>query len=274
MNEPITATERISSVLKRDEKLVEVLVAFSPTFSKLKNPIMRRTMAALVTVEQAAQIAGVDARALVDRLNQALGESPASGSESEAIEHDASTSTEPPTEVPEELKAIPEAQRIECDVREDLRAGREPFQKIMAAVKSVSPGQVLRVRATFEPVPLYSVLGKRGLEHFTERLADDDWRIWFFHGDSAQVGGNKTVDANTDETEDFVVIDVRGLEPPEPMMRTFEALEALPVGKTLVQINVRVPQFLIPKLDERGFTYEVRQQAPDVVRVLIRHKTS
>jgi tRNA 2-thiouridine synthesizing protein A len=67
-----------------------------------------------------------------------------------------------------------------------------------------------------------------------------------------------------------VVLDVRDLEPPEPMARTLAALEELAPGGTLVQINVRVPRFLLPRLHERGFTYEVREQAPDLVRVFIR----
>ena len=56
------------------------------------------------------------------------------------------------------------------------------------------------------------------------------------------------------------------------MVRTLEALESLPEGHTLVQLNVRVPQFLLPQLEERGFTYEIREQSPDLVRVFIRRR--
>jgi hypothetical protein len=56
------------------------------------------------------------------------------------------------------------------------------------------------------------------------------------------------------------------------MVRTLEALAAMPRGKTLVQINVRVPQYLLPKLTERGFVYDVREQGPDLVRMFIRHQ--
>lgn len=59
--------------------------------------------------------------------------------------------------------------------------------------------------------------------------------------------------------------------PPEPMVRTLEALARLPPGKVLVQINARVPRFLLPKLAERGFAYEVREFSGDVVRIFIRH---
>ena len=66
------------------------------------------------------------------------------------------------------------------------------------------------------------------------------------------------------------ILDVRGLEPPEPMVRTLEALQRLPAGKTLLHVNVRVPRMLLPKLAERGFSYEMRERAPDLVLVFIR----
>lgn len=77
-----------------------------------------------------------------------------------------------------------------------------------------------------------------------------------------------------EEADPVVVLDVRGLEPPEPMVRTLAALEALPADGTLVQVNVRVPQLLLPHLEQRGFTYEVREQEPDLVRVFIRRTPS
>jgi hypothetical protein len=54
------------------------------------------------------------------------------------------------------------------------------------------------------------------------------------------------------------------------MVRTLAALETLPADATLVQINVRVPEFLLPQLEQRGFTYEVREQKRDLVRLFIR----
>ena len=73
-----------------------------------------------------------------------------------------------------------------------------------------------------------------------------------------------------DPAEDVVILDVRGMEPPEPMAHTLAALETLPAGKTLLQINERVPQFLLPRLSELGFEYTIREQEEGVVRVFIR----
>jgi len=95
---------------------------------------------------------------------------------------------------PAALDGLPEGQRVDLDVREDLLRGKEPFSRIMAAVAALVPGQVLVLRAPFEPAPLYRVLGQRGFAHWTESHAADDWSVWIY--------------------PDRVGLDVRGLEPP------------------------------------------------------------
>lgn len=78
---------------------------------------------------------------------------------------------------PRPLWAGPEAAVV--DVRPELRAGGEPFSKILAAASAVPLRGVFAVRAIFEPRPLYAVLGARGFESWTERLAEDDWKVYF-----------------------------------------------------------------------------------------------
>jgi TusA-related sulfurtransferase len=169
---------------------------------------------------------------------------------------------------------------IDLDVREDLRNGREPFSRILAARRSLAPGGALRLRAIFEPVPLYAVMAGQGLAHWTERLAPDDWVVWFYPPgvvDTAAAsveaergpGAEMSAAAVRAEAEP-VILDVRGLEPPEPLVRTLEALEALPPGGLLIQLNTRVPQFLLPQLRSRGYAFEVHEEADDRVRLLIR----
>lgn len=177
---------------------------------------------------------------------------------------------------PAPVASIPEDRIVIADVREELRAGREPFSMIMEAHARVPEGGALCVRAIFEPVPLYRVMASRhGLTHYTEMRAPGDWIVWFYaEGVPAPIAAASAGAAGDagEAGDDVVVLDVRGLEPPEPMVRTLEALERLPEGATLVQINVRVPQFLLPKLEERGWTWEIREQDEDLVRLFIRRR--
>ncbi len=177
---------------------------------------------------------------------------------------------------PERIEGLPRDRIVELDVREDLREGREPFARIMAARGQVPEGGALMLRAIFEPAPLYAVLGKQGWSHWTDQRGEEDWVVWFYRddassGDAAPAQGGAEEALEDGEPEGAVVLDVRGMEPPEPMVRTLTALESLSRGETLVQINVREPRFLLPQLEERGFVYEVREQSEDMVRVFIRH---
>jgi len=55
-------------------------------------------------------------------------------------------------------------------------------------------------------------------------------------------------------------LDNRGLEPPQPMMRTLAALETLSSGETLSIINDRRPMFLYEQLEEMGLKYVTTPQ--------------
>ena len=175
-------------------------------------------------------------------------------------------------------EAVPRAaQQVDLDVREDLRNGREPFSRIMTTVDGLPPGSVLHLRATFEPAPLFRVLGKKGFSHAATQNGNEDWSVWFWRATDDESAPATQHALTTNEARNIsdlqsvpntVVLDVRGLEPPEPMVLTLTALETLPAGYTLVQVNERVPQFLLPILAERGFAYEIAES--HTARVLVR----
>ena len=253
---PVTSGDTVSDVLARDESLVDVLVQYAPHFAKLRNRALRRMMARLVTIEQAARIANVPADRLVRHLNEALGLS----NESADLAPDEAASAKGRAE---QAAAHPaSATIVDLDVREDLRSGREPFSKIMSAVAALGANDVLLLRTIFEPAPLFGVLAKRGFASESRANGPDDWSSWFWRPDArasepsdAQAAAAPGQTAAQDEA--VIELDVRGLEPPEPLMRTLAALETLPDGYVLQHVNTRVPQLLFPLLAERGFACEV-----------------
>ena len=264
----ISPDDKVSDVLARDESLVEVFVRAAPHFVKLRNRAMRRVMARLVTVEQAARTANVPVEELVRALNAALGLA------------DDRTSPEPTraAQVASSGDRRPDNARVVAvDVRDDLRSGGEPFSRIMSAVAALRDDEVLHLRAIFEPAPLFTVLGKRGFAHESEAHSANDWSVWFWRPTEPSIESTAAMRAPNDaeaipaDDEQTVYLDVRGSSPPEPMMRTLAALETLAPGRTLVQINNRVPHFLLPMLFEREFTWEIDESRPDRVLVRISH---
>lgn len=274
---PIRPADFLAHVFSRDERLIDVIASHSPQLAKLRSSPMRHIMSRVTTVAQAARLCGIPAEQLLAELNGALGIAVASdaGAESPANADIGETFT---AAVP---PAFARKRIVELDVRDDLRNGNEPFSRIMAAVGALEKDQVLQLRTTFEPVPLLTVMQKRGFHHSALRHASDDWSVWFHRGDargirpahesaSTPAGDNSPLPvAPTD-----VRIDVRGLEPPEPMLRTLEALEALPAACALVHVNVRVPQLLLPILRERGFDFQIDESHRGEVHVRIWRRTS
>jgi len=173
---------------------------------------------------------------------------------------------------------VPASRQVRLDVRDDIRRGSEPIGKIIAAVKALEPDMALVLRAPFEPVPLYVVLGRRGLAHWTERLGADDWSVWFYReparaaasdaAPASDVAASPAGDAST------VEIDVRGLEPPQPMVQVLEAAERLRPGDRLVILHERRPTFLYPQLEERGLIHQTEEPAPGLLRITVWHQAT
>lgn len=254
----ISPDTTIARLLDEHPALLDVLADIHPHFRLLRNRLSRKVMAPRVTVAQAAGIAGVPLDALLRRLREAAGEPEPAGVG--PAEQAAAPAPPPP-----ELASLSPARQVELDVRDDLRRGEEPFGRIMAAVKTVPDDGALVLRAPFEPVPLYDVLGRRGFAHWTECRGPGDWVVWFYRGAPAPESRATGV-ASAGPTR----LDVRGLEPPQPMVRVLAELETLGAGQTLEVLHDRRPLFLYPQLDDRGFVHETDEPEPGLVRIVIR----
>lgn len=58
-----------------------------------------------------------------------------------------------------------------------------------------------------------------------------------------------------------IELDVRGLEPPQPLMKILEAVATLPDGATLVARTRWRPALLYAELEKRGFIGESEEQS-------------
>jgi uncharacterized protein (DUF2249 family) len=169
-----------------------------------------------------------------------------------------------------------QATHLTLDVRPELRAGHEPFPLIMQAVADLTPGQALRLLATFEPVPLYTVLGRKGLSPRAIQHGEGDWEILFTPNPTATTAPRQPRPAAESDGGDGAgwptprqVLDNRDLLPPEPMVRILSALEKLAVGEVIEAWNDREPLLLYPELEARGAAIQVSREASGV-RLLIR----
>lgn len=150
---------------------------------------------------------------------------------------------------------MPSPQPMTVDVRDTLRAGGEPFGEIMEAVAALGPGTGLRLLATFEPTPLFHVLGSKGFSHEARQLDGGDWEVTFRPSADAKAPDLEKLTSPGAESEwpqPVRHLDNRDLDPPEPMVRILAATEVMREGEVLSALLCREPIFLLPELAKRG----------------------
>jgi hypothetical protein len=164
---PITPDTRVAELLDEWPELEPVLMAQSPAFQKLRNPVLRRTIARVATLQQAAALAGISARDLVIALRRAAGQAvddvAATVARSERPPSSACGGTAPlqPVSSPRlEPDGGAAVDTIDADAL--LEAGEVPIKPVMDAARRLNGGECLRVIVSFPPVPLIDRLESHG----------------------------------------------------------------------------------------------------------------
>jgi TusA-related sulfurtransferase len=65
----------------------------------------------------------------------------------------------------------------------------------------------------------------------------------------------------TSNEPEVIELDARGFEPPQPLMKTLEAIATLPPAATLRLHTRWKPAMLFPELEKRGFVGESQEQS-------------
>ncbi|MCT2193916.1 DUF2249 domain-containing protein [Paenibacillus sp. MB22_1] len=180
-----------------------------------------------------------------------------------------------------------DARIVELDVREQLRNKLEPFQLIMDTVKKLEKDDLFVLHAPFKPTPLLKLLKMKGLVGKAVMLDKEHWITTFVHKKNkawleeenesvpveataeiapASTGGS----GESAASPNIITLDNRGLEPPQPMVRTLAALDRCKSGDEVHIHNDRVPVFLIEELNSLGCTYTVEEQPDGTAKVQIR----
>lgn len=144
---------------------------------------------------------------------------------------------------------MPARDPLTVDVRSLLARGIEPLPAIVAARASLEPGQSLRVVAPFEPRPLFARFQAEGFTVATSRTDDGAYAVTF--NPPAGLASGQTLD-----------LDLRHLEPPQPLHHALEAASALRRGQHLLLHTRLRPVHFLEALDDRVYDADSEEAAP------------
>ena len=276
----ITKDVKISKMLDRYPQTLNVLLSASPHFQKLNNRFLRKTLAGRVSVEQAAGIAGVRLDELLNKLNESINEGKELlnmiDSKVKMLEDDKGNGF---NSKPEFLNLISGNMIKILDVRKDIAEGNDPLLKILKVVKELKDSEAIHLINSFEPVPLYSVLKKKGLEHWTEKI-ENIYHAYFYretgnekiNKEGLEITPDSRVDNGINNEDKIIELDVRELEPPQPMIEILETLSKMDADTVLLVHHHREPFMLYEKLEERGFQASSNKITDNYFKIVITKK--
>lgn len=125
------------------------------------------------------------------------------------------------------------------DVRPLLAKGVDPLAHILSTLDGLLPGSVLVVLAPFRPKPLEALLTTRG------------------NGVSVVAGGDGTFNLVCVVGGAPAIVDLRDLEPPEPLERVLSLAARLGPGESLLAHLPRHPRWLLPHLAQRQLSHAI-----------------
>ena len=246
----INENTKIAYLIKANPLTIDTISEINKHFRKLKNPILRRTLAKRVTIREAAKIGGVTVEHFLGKL-QAIGFS----IENETTKHSETNNNTMDFDINDE-------KITELDVRPNIEAGNDPFKIIMGAIKGLNDGEILKIINSFEPIPLINILNKKGYASKVERPDDGVVVTYFKKGEQSDTKLEMDAAPTGEFNETYAkyrnkikTIDVRALEMPGPMVAILEELEVLPEGHALFVHHKKMPKFLLPELKTRGVKF-------------------
>lgn len=166
----ITPKTKVLEIIEAYPQLEDVLVEYAPVFKKLKNPVLRDTVAKIWTLQQAASTGNVKVEDLINRLRKEIGQ--------DLITADMTNTynTEKPQWFAEELIAQ------ELDAKKMLAVGEHPVNQVMADLQNLEAGKIYKLIAPFLPAPLIDKATSLGAQHWVDKASETDFNIYFYKG--------------------------------------------------------------------------------------------
>jgi hypothetical protein len=164
----ITPKTKVADLLNAYPELEDVLVDLAPAFKKLKNPVLRRTIARVTSLQQAASVGNISVDIIVNKLRGIVGQ-------------DALTDIESGSNYAGQVPAWFNQDMISQtnDARETIASGGHPLGDVMGDLHTWEGG-IYELITPFLPAPLIDKVKGLGFEAWTKKENESLFRNYFY----------------------------------------------------------------------------------------------
>ena len=169
----ITPKTKVGELLDIYPQLEEVLTGLSPAFKKLKNPVIRRTVGKVATLQQAATIGNLPVTEMVNTLRAAIGQ-------------ELSMDTDNGTDINYVCPGWFSEEKItgQFNAAPVINAGENPMQQIFNHLGKKGKGDIFLLITPFIPVPIIELIRNKGYAHYCRKMTEDLVHTYFYSGDN------------------------------------------------------------------------------------------
>ena len=157
----IKANSKLFDIFNSYPNLEAKIMDLAPPFKNLQNPILRKTVGKLATVEKVARIGNMEVIDLVNLLRREVGQT--------EIQSSVVTETEWQEGEPEWIKGEP---RQMIDGTEMLSRGEHPLQKVNQVMRDLKKSEFIVLSTNFKPIPLIDEMEKQEYVVYTKTISD------------------------------------------------------------------------------------------------------
>ncbi|MDZ7740682.1 MAG: DUF1858 domain-containing protein [Bacteroidota bacterium] len=137
----ITPKTKVGELLKAYPELEEKLIELAPEFKKLKNPVLRRTIARVTSLQQAARVGGIPVDKIVNTLRKETGQTNMEIQDRESIK-----AGKPDWFDEKNVK-------LTFDARQVIANGGFPLDKVLKETRELGKDEIYLLITPFMPAP-------------------------------------------------------------------------------------------------------------------------
>ena len=163
----ISPKTKVLQLIDTYPQLEELLISYVPAFRKLKNPLLRNTVAKITTLQQAAVIGNVKVEELINLFRSEVGE--------DLIEmaEDSTFNTIQPDWYDEDRIVS------SLDIRAMLNVGEQPVNQVITDLNKLKPAEIYEVVAPFIPAPLIDKATSLNMVHWIDQKGAELFQVYF-----------------------------------------------------------------------------------------------
>jgi hypothetical protein len=150
---PIMPSTKVGALLDEYPELEEVLIGIAPPFKKLKKTLLRKSVAKVATLQQAATVGRVPVDELVNKLRVAVGQAPIA---SEDVGDTVSYFSDQPDWF--------DAAKIVASIDERDAGEKDPMPlaTLLQKATRLKQAEIVELTTTFIPAPGIDIMKKKG----------------------------------------------------------------------------------------------------------------